>query len=109
MVTTQAGVDLELFEYDRVLEIYRSRYDESTTPTSMAVVATLSKATGICPMELEPLGETIDTDALDDIFRDNDRTSRKASVSFITQEHTITVYDSGEITVDPEVEGGSLN
>lgn len=108
MVTTLAGVDLESFEYDRALEIYRSRYDETAMSASMAVIATLSKVTGICPTELRPLGNTTDTEALDQLFCSHDGTNRNISVTFVVQEHTITVYDSSEITVTPEGGGTSL-
>ena len=107
MVTTQAGVDLESFEYDRALETYRSQYDKTTTSASMAVVATLSEVTGICPMELRPLGEAIDTDALDQFLSSHNGTNGKVSVTFVTQEHTIAVYDTGEITITPDTADAS--
>lgn len=108
MVTTQAGVDLESFEYDRALETYRSRYDKTAMSTSMAVIATLSEVTETCPMDLSPLSEAIDTDALDQLFSSHDGTARKVSVTFVIEEHTITVYGNGEITVSHEVESTPL-
>lgn len=99
MVRTQAGVDLQSFEYDRSLEAYRARYEPETMPPSMAVVATLSKATDSSPLELQPLGETIDTDALDQFFSSHENTVNNVSVSFTAEEHTVTVYDSGDITL----------
>lgn len=105
MVSTQAGVDLESFEYDRALETYRSRYDDQTMAPSMAVVATLSKVNESCPMEVSPLGNDIDTDALDQFLESHESTTSDASVTFTTQDRTVTVYDSGEIAVSPEEAG----
>lgn len=105
MVTTQAGVELQSFEYDRSLKTYRSRYDKETTSASMAVVATLSKVTERCPTELKPLGGAIDTDALDQFFSSQDRTDGNTSVTFTAQGYTVTVYDSADITVVSEESG----
>lgn len=102
MVTTQADIELQSFEYDSTLETYRSSYDEETTSSSMAVVATLSEVLDRGPMEWGPLGEVIDTDALDQLSRNRDG---NVSVTFTMYGHTITVYDAGEITVTHDENG----
>lgn len=104
MVSTQAGVDLESFEYDRAMNTYRSRYDKTTVSPRMAVVATLSKVTERCPMDLPPLGETIDTDALDQLVRGTGDAATNVSVTFSAEGHTVTVHESGEIAVVPLTE-----
>lgn len=97
MVATQAGVELDGFEYDRASKTYESRYDTASMPASMGVIATLSKVRDRSPTELEPLQAFVDTDALDEFFRD--LTAEHVSVTFPVTKHTVTVYGTGQITV----------
>jgi hypothetical protein len=99
MVATQAGVELEIFECNRSSGTYRSRYDTESVPASMGIIATLSKIQERCPTDLEPLQEFVDTDALDEFFRDTDETADHLSVTFPVGRHTVSVYGSGRITV----------
>ena len=44
MIATQAGVNLESFEYRPETDTYWTQYDQGTTPPSLAVIASLSEA-----------------------------------------------------------------
>lgn len=104
MIATEAGVELEAFECNRASGTYRTRYDTESMSASMGVVATLSKVEGSCPTELKPLGESVDTDALNEFFRDADIAGEHVSVTFPAGGYTVTVYGSGWITVTSSAE-----
>jgi transcriptional regulator with XRE-family HTH domain len=91
MVATQAGIDLESFEYRSESDTYRTQYDQGTTPPSLAVIASLSKALDTPPVELEPLHEAVDGDALDELLRIRETADGDISVTFTFAGHSITV------------------
>lgn len=105
MMTTQADIELQSFEYDSTLETYWSSFDEETTSPSMAVIATISEVLERSPMEWGPLGEIIDMDALDQLSHSRSGIAGNVSVTFTIYEHTVTVYDAGEITVTSDEDG----
>ncbi|WP_299233003.1 HalOD1 output domain-containing protein [Natronomonas sp.] len=100
-VTTRAGVDLESFEYHPESDTHRARYDRGTTPPSLAVIASVSKALNVGPTELEQLHYAVDSDALDELLRGREQTEREVSVRFTIEEHSITVNDRGVISITP--------
>lgn len=101
MVATRAGVELESFDYHRASDTYRSRYDRETTPTSLAIVASLSEAMAVDPSELEPIQGFIDTDALDDLVSVRGSTSGELLVTVRFGEHRIRVSSRGLIEITP--------
>jgi hypothetical protein len=82
-------------------ETVRIRYDWSSTPPSAAVVETVATALDCDPMEMDPLYEYIDPDALDDLVgaSDSNPTGRETSISFRFDGHRVTVSGSGEVAV----------
>ncbi|PGF16085.1 hypothetical protein CP556_08120 [Natrinema sp. CBA1119] len=101
MTASLASVELESLEFDRESDTYRARYDQDATATSMAVVAAVSNVLDTDPLELDPLHNTIDTDALDDLVRCRDSSNEPVSVSFTVEGHEITALSNGEITLSP--------
>jgi len=58
----------------------------------MAVIAAVSNVLDTDPLELDPLHDTIDTDALDDLVRCRGPPNEPVDVSFTVEGHKITVF-----------------
>lgn len=99
MGTTTSGVGLESLEYRRETGTYRAEYDRDAMDPSLAVVAALTDVLEVSPIDIEPLYEAVDTDALDALVESG--TNADAAVSFEVADHAITVRGDGTVTVDP--------
>jgi len=53
------------------------------------------------PVEMDPLHSTVDPDALDDLLRVRTGTDGDIHVTFTHENHTITVYSYGVVTITP--------
>jgi len=70
---------------------------------SMSVVEALAEVTGEDVIDLPPLHEFVDTDALDSLFVPQSTYARTdGAVSFVFADHPVTVYSTGEIVVYAE-------
>jgi len=76
----------------------QSTYDWSETAPSTGVIETVAAAADREPMEMEPLYETIDPDALDALTRSG---AGGTSVQFIFAGHDVTVHSNGTVAVRP--------
>ncbi len=79
----------------------RHAYDWSETSPTAAVVQTLAAAAGCDVMDLDPLHDYVDPDALETIV-DGDRgvaVGRSTSVSFAVGSRQVTVHSDGEVVV----------
>lgn len=101
MASTRAGFELGSVTNQPGSEAYRFEYDQETTPASMAVVAALSEAMDVDPIELEPLHASVDTDALDALVRVRGTMNGDVHVTFTHEGRVITVYSYGVIAVTP--------
>jgi len=101
MVVTLAGVTLEPLESQSGADCHRFEYEQDTTDASMAVVAALSEVDETDPMALQPLYETIDTDALDTLMSGREADSDAVAVTVEVAAYTVTVYSDGEVAVSP--------
>lgn len=81
----------------------RAAFDWSAVTTSTAVVETLAVALDREPTAVEPLLESVDTDALDALVRSNatGSTGRGPSVTFAHAGHVVTVRANGTVVVRP--------
>ncbi|MEF8914613.1 MAG: HalOD1 output domain-containing protein [Natronomonas sp.] len=95
------------FEWSYDPDGCRSHYDPESMPVSMAVIATLSKLTGRSPTDLPPLHEAVDTDALDEVFRNGRDSNGDISVTFSIIDHTVTVNAPDRITITEPSGNGS--
>ncbi|WP_418280367.1 HalOD1 output domain-containing protein [Halorubrum sp. DTA98] len=77
------------------------RYDWSVVPPSVAVVETLSDATGRDPIDLPTLNDTIDTDGLDALCTGGKPDSEAITVSFVHADYEVTVLGDGTVIVEP--------
>lgn len=71
---------------------------------SAAVVDALADANGVDPLELDPLYETIDPDALDSLFSTTDGSTRThhGKVRFTTNGYEVEVTSTGRVHLTPE-------
>lgn len=79
---------------------YRGR--SGTDLVSTSVVRAVAAVTGKEPVDIQPLYDVVDADALDDLFSpatgDGPRTT--GHVSFFLEGVDVTVHASGEIVID---------
>lgn len=101
MGTTTSGVGLESLEYRRETGTYRAEYDRDATDPSLAVVAALTGTLDVGPIDLAPLYDAVDTDALDALVGGRDGSDAGVSVSFTVEDHAVTVAGDGTVTVEP--------
>mgnify|MGYP007026974106 CR=1 FL=1 len=108
MVATRTGFELQSGANPQDSETpprdsteYRFQYDQSTTPPSMAVVTALSEVMDADPTTLDPLQETIDTDALDAFAACGETGESAAQITWTQEGYTVTVHNHGEITIAP--------
>lgn len=91
-------------EYDPENLVYRARYERGHDTPSLAVVEAIAAIEGVDPTEVDPLGRTIDMDALDAIVQppvdDAD-----VQVSFLVHGYQVTVSSDGRLDLrrtDPD-------
>lgn len=94
-----AGVGVEAVEYHHDSATVRTQLDQEKTPASMAVIATLAEVMDADPVELDPLHSTVDPDALDALVRVHTGTDGDIQVTFTHEDHAITVYSYGVVTI----------
>ncbi len=71
---------------------------------STAVVEALANANDVDPLELDPLYEAVDPDALDSLFSTTDGSSRThhGKVQFTTNGYEVEVTSTGRVHLTPE-------
>lgn len=99
MSATFGHTELESIEYDLETQTYLARFDRATTAASIAVVAALSDVMDVDPMEIEPLGSVIDTDALDALIDHRGAADGDVSMTFTVDWYELTVSTEGVVTV----------
>lgn len=85
-------------EYDPRTETYRTEYDWSRVSPSTAVLELVASISDEDPVDLEPLYDYVDPDALDALF-DPDRGGPASSVTFEFDVDTVTVHGDGTVAV----------
>ncbi|ELY65692.1 HalOD1 output domain-containing protein [Natrinema versiforme] len=105
MTASLASTELESLEFDRESGTYRAQYDRDATAASMAVVAAVSDVLGVDPIELDPLYNTVDTDALNELVQRRDTSHGSVDVSFTLEGYEITVFSNEVVTVSPSASG----
>lgn len=91
-------------EYDQETDTYRARYDWScSVPLTTAVVEVVAEVVDVDPRDVSRLYPAVDPEALDSLFEPvpaaEDR--REGQVSFVVDDHRVTVRGTGDIKVQP--------
>lgn len=75
---------------------------DGETP-SMAVVVAVANAKGVDPLELEPLGDVVDPEALDRLFGGADGSRMNGWLTFRMADCEVTVTSDGALSVTPDL------
>lgn len=79
------------------------QFDWATVMPSTAIVETVGSASDTEVLELGPLYDAIDPDAIDSLCADGaEGHSDTVSISFVFQERGVTVRSDGRVTVYPD-------
>lgn len=81
----------------------RTEFDWSVVPPSTAIVETVAARSGREPTTMNPIYDTVDTDAIDALIRSAERGASKeeTSISFEFADHDVTVRSDGSVVVRP--------
>jgi len=80
-------------------DMLHAEFDWSVISPSLAVVQTVAIAADRKAIELPPLIETLDPDALDELFRHPTEPESNISLSFRLGDYTVTVTGHGDVYV----------
>ena len=84
----------------------RAEYDWTDTLASTAVVETVAVACDCEPMDLDPLYEVIDPDALNAVVSSgDDPAAGGTTVTFEVADRSVAVHDGGAVVVRPAESG----
>lgn len=86
----------EGIEYDSTTGGYHATFDPTSEPGSDAVVSSLSELAGTDTDELESIKSVIDPIVFDALVR---RCRRPIQISFVYNDHDVTVDTDGEIYI----------
>lgn len=82
--------------------VYRTQYDRTRDSTSLAVVVAVARASNKDPIDLSPIGSSIDTDALDSLFTGPTTIGEGCTrTTFCYEGFEVTVFGEGLIEVAP--------
>jgi len=85
-------------EFENPEGVVERRHDPAVGSTSEVVVYAVAEATGIDPLELDPLRGTVDPDALDALFRNADDSTL---ISFSYAGCDVSVSSQGRVVAAP--------
>jgi len=99
-MTNQLNESDTASEKDRAIQ---AEYDWTVTPPSTAVIETVAAACDRDPLQLEPLYEVVDPDALDALIRSSGGgpVADGPTVTFEFAEKSVTVHGGGAVVVRP--------
>lgn len=86
-------------DYDPDVDAYYAEFDSSETSASTAVVEAIASIRHCEPTELEPLYNSVDSDALDAIIGGSDNGS--VTVSLVANDIDVAVRSDGTVEIEP--------
>ena len=94
--------DVEI-ERDESADVYRVRDCPTDEPASTVVVTTVAAVSETDPLDLEPLRESVDPDALDSLFRETPGgcVRNAGRIEFSFADHGVAVDATGKIEISP--------
>ena len=85
-------------DYKSAEDRYQASYDHEEISPGIAIVEAIATVEGIDPLDIEPLGTTIDLEALDSVLRSGTGQS-DPTVTLRTQGYEITLYSSERLVL----------
>lgn len=101
MAATRSGFELETLGYQPNSSTYRFEYDPDTTPPSMAVVTAVSTVMEADPLDLGPLNDILNCDALDKLMTAHNGRSCEVQFTCDYEGHSTTISSNGVVAVTP--------
>jgi len=102
MAPTISGIELDSVQFCHESGTYEAAYDHESTSPVMAIVAAVGNVLNTDPIELDPLSETVDGDALERVLQTPDPTDGSVQLSLSYADCDITVSSDGHIQIAPE-------
>lgn len=90
-------------EYQPESGTYRGEFDSRVHEVSEVVVQAVAAVADRSPLDLDPLYSTVDSDSLDALFTSNAANPHATDIhmSFVFNEHEVTVHSYGIVEVVP--------
>ena len=85
-------------DYDPAEDRYQASYDLEKVNPSLAVVKAIAAVEGVDPLDMEPLGTTVDLEALDSVLRSGIGKS-DPTVTLRIRGYEIILYSSGRLVL----------
>lgn len=95
------------FESD--IEAYSTQFDLQSTSPAMALVSAVADVLETDPLDLDPLYEAVDTDALNDLLRPNSFGENPVWVSFTFASCEVSMASDGRVEITPHEEDSAEN
>lgn len=103
MTTNDDDTGITDVEYDPDADAYHATFDPETVSANAAVIESLAAVLHRDPLDIDPLYEYVDTDALDALIRSAGvKSSPYLSTSFRFENADVTVRADGTIIVAPD-------
>ena len=93
----------EAADYDSATDTYRVSFDATSHSLNESIISTVAAVSGTEPMELPPLYDVLDPDALEALIELNAARPAESDihVTFTFNGYTVTVHTYGIIAVQP--------
>ena len=106
MIMLAGGIAVQAFDYDPDSATYQGKYKAGES-ASLAIAVMLAAVRNQDPIELRPLDETIDTDALDGMMGFQHEKNGDVQVTFSYEDHVITVASTGDVVISAPTDDSS--
>lgn len=90
----------DALEYDSETGIYRRYFEEGTDAPSIVIVETIAEIKEIDPFAMEPLGNAIDMNVIDEIIQAS-IDGRPLQTMFPVEGYQVTIESEGIIELQP--------
>ena len=80
---------------------FRAFFDSTTVSAEVAIPCAIAEVAGSDPLEIEPLGSAVDTDALDRLLHPRPSRFSDVTVSFTVSGYEVDVTSYGRLSVRP--------
>ena len=100
---TPPGIEIDVVEHRPNGPVYDVSYDQTHQPT-LVVVTAVATIEEVEPIELQPLHDAIDTDALDRLLEGAWRRPSAVTVTFTFEGYDVECSQPGTIRLEPSAE-----
>jgi len=98
-ISAESGTMFDTIRYHRDTKATVGEYDDDAASVSQAVVELVAYQNGCDALDLSPLQNTIDTEALDKVFGGRDGTPSTVTMTFLYEGVSVSLRDGAVETV----------